>query len=453
MTRILVLGDSAGTGFGTVTADLGRGLLGLGHELRFVSLNEQTTEDLPEPFADRMLQMGNRDGWLGSVSDSEYKRLRTLLDSGEGLEPEDRIVMEGYASAYVTMRKVLTGAGDSLGWRPEAAIVIGDAGALDLSRITTFLDGSIPAFHYVPIEGEGIPPRWATYWQHLQPVAMTEFGARQIATITGQVPPFVYHGVDHMAFWPVSALRPILIDLGNGRSLRLESKADCKRFVAGAAAHLSGGLHQPNPERLWVLRADRHMPRKMYSSLFRIVGTVLSRFPNAEFLYHCRTQDQGGNLDDDRSKWPADIHRRMMPTGFHDGYGRGGANRDALNAIYNSADVYVSTSAEGFGLTVAEAMACGVPVVGLDYAAVPEVIGDAGLLVPVGGLVDNIYGHFWARPDEAEFVSAITKLLLSRGMRRDLGMKATERVRAICQWSTAAQAFTDLIAVPQEAAA
>ncbi len=36
---------------------------------------------------------------------------------------------------------------------------------------------------------------------------------------------------------------------------------------------------------------------------------------------------------------------------------------------------------EGFGLTCLEAMACGAPVIAADRAALPEVCGDAALLV------------------------------------------------------------------------
>ncbi len=65
MTRLLFLGDSAGTGFGTVTKDLGTALLALGVDVRFVSLNEQPVE-LEEPFAGRTATLGLPDGWLSA---------------------------------------------------------------------------------------------------------------------------------------------------------------------------------------------------------------------------------------------------------------------------------------------------------------------------------------------------------------------------------------------------
>jgi len=41
---------------------------------------------------------------------------------------------------------------------------------------------------------------------------------------------------------------------------------------------------------------------------------------------------------------------------------------------------------EQFGLVIAQAMACGVPVIGSNSGAIPEVIGDAGLIFPEGGV-------------------------------------------------------------------
>jgi glycosyltransferase involved in cell wall biosynthesis len=55
---------------------------------------------------------------------------------------------------------------------------------------------------------------------------------------------------------------------------------------------------------------------------------------------------------------------------------------DDLAALYSGALAYVQPSLyEGFGLTVLEAMACGVPVVASNTSSLPEVVGGAGLLV------------------------------------------------------------------------
>ncbi len=53
-----------------------------------------------------------------------------------------------------------------------------------------------------------------------------------------------------------------------------------------------------------------------------------------------------------------------------------------LPALYNAADVFVYPSVyEGFGLPPLEAMACGTPVITGNQASLPEVVGDAGLMV------------------------------------------------------------------------
>jgi len=54
-----------------------------------------------------------------------------------------------------------------------------------------------------------------------------------------------------------------------------------------------------------------------------------------------------------------------------------------LPDFYNSLDVLVFPSLyEGFGMPVSEAMACGVPVVSSNASCMPEIIGDAGVLLP-----------------------------------------------------------------------
>lgn len=404
MTRVMMFADLAGTGFGTVTQDLGRAMLDLGHDLRFVSQNE--LGDLPEPFASRTFTVNDPNGWLALKASG----IRGLMD---GTVWPDR-------------------------WTPEAAILLGDYFAVRelvlANEDTRAAFSMVPTLHYVPVEGVDLPPTWRALWDVIVPVAMSEFGADQVARVMGTRPPVIYHGVDTDQFRPVSPQKPLRI----GDKV-LRSKADCKRMFGG------------DPRQRWLLRTDRHMPRKRYASLLRGVAPVMASRPDVFMVIHCRSFDQGGNLPDTIAKYPKAIRDRMLITGFHDQ--AGGASRDILTALYNAADVYVSTSAEGFGLTVAEAIACGTPAVGLDYSAVPEVIGPAGVLVPPAILIDNEYDHFWAAIDERKLGEAVATLLDDEVLRKRLGREGPPHVKASFQWDRAALAFAGIIADRLRAAA
>jgi glycosyltransferase involved in cell wall biosynthesis len=60
----------------------------------------------------------------------------------------------------------------------------------------------------------------------------------------------------------------------------------------------------------------------------------------------------------------------------------GSPDKEALVKIYNAADMLIAPSLyEGFGLTIVEAMACGLPVITSNGSSLPEVAGDAAVLV------------------------------------------------------------------------
>jgi glycosyltransferase involved in cell wall biosynthesis len=62
-----------------------------------------------------------------------------------------------------------------------------------------------------------------------------------------------------------------------------------------------------------------------------------------------------------------------------------GLSTAELADLYSSATLCVTPSLyEGFGLPAIEAMACGTPVVVTDGGALPEVVGDAGMIVRAG---------------------------------------------------------------------
>jgi len=60
----------------------------------------------------------------------------------------------------------------------------------------------------------------------------------------------------------------------------------------------------------------------------------------------------------------------------------GNPDKEMLVGIYNAADMLVAPSLyEGFGLTILEAMACGISVITSNKSSLPEVAGDAAILV------------------------------------------------------------------------
>ena len=441
MTRILFFGDIDATGFGSVTTDLGRALLDRGEDVRFLSQNA-AGEALAEPFRSRTVTATS----LITVIDQ-------LAGTG-GITGSANIIGDLLTGKSTAM---LTNGTPYGAWVPEAAIMLGDftaARMLVMPHWEAFREMRGRLFHYVPIEGIHLPPFWNELWSVLTPVAMSNFGADEIAKVTGSRPPMSYHGVDAEVFHPASSSRPLVIRPSGREPLELASKDECKRMWAAFF-----GVRTP---RKWILRTDRHMPRKAYNAMLRGLVPHLYANPDTALILHCRQFDQGGYLPDTLSKLPG---ARPLTNGLADEdnprpdawalFGRPfpqviltnqtGLPRDALASLYNAADLYVSTSAEGFGLTIAEALACGVPAVGVDFSAVPEVIGPAGSVVPIAGLLENMYDHFWCWIDEKALGDTVSDLMARPNRRERLGAKGPAHVKRNFSWSTAAEQFSDLI--------
>jgi glycosyltransferase involved in cell wall biosynthesis len=94
----------------------------------------------------------------------------------------------------------------------------------------------------------------------------------------------------------------------------------------------------------------------------------------------------------------------------------GGVRSDDLPALYGAADVFVYPSLyEGFGLPVAEAMACGTPVVASNASSLPEVAGDAAVLVDP---------H-----DETALADAVRRVLTDPALRETLRTRGLQQAR------------------------
>jgi len=104
---------------------------------------------------------------------------------------------------------------------------------------------------------------------------------------------------------------------------------------------------------------------------------------------------------------------------------------------YNAADLFVYPSLyEGFGFPPLEAMACGTPVVASGTSALPEVVGDAGLLVNPRSA--------------AELAEAMRRVLADPDLGRALGERGLARARGFT-WQTAARQTAAVYAAAAQA--
>ena len=102
-----------------------------------------------------------------------------------------------------------------------------------------------------------------------------------------------------------------------------------------------------------------------------------------------------------------------------------------LPYLYSGATVFVTVSlSEGFGLPPLEAMACGTPVVASRVSSLPEVVGDAGILVDPN--------------DTEQIAEALLRVIEHPAFRAELCQKAIKRA-ALFSWNTTARQTLEVL--------
>jgi glycosyltransferase involved in cell wall biosynthesis len=104
---------------------------------------------------------------------------------------------------------------------------------------------------------------------------------------------------------------------------------------------------------------------------------------------------------------------------------------EKLVTLYNSSCVAVTPSLyEGFGLPVAEAMACSTAVVATNAGALPEIVGASGKLVSAG--------------DKNQLARAIEELLTNTAKRQHFEIAGRKRIEQYFSWQNCALEFSKL---------
>ncbi len=142
-------------------------------------------------------------------------------------------------------------------------------------------------------------------------------------------------------------------------------------FDKGNPDCLSTLKNLPAPGVPFILVTGKISPRKNIVRIIQALSKIIDQVPHHLLLVGGSGWDMGDVYKATNN--PALVDRIHLV-----GY----VTDDQLRALYNSASLYVHPSLyEGFGLTVLEAMAAGCPVITANVYSLPEVAGDAALLI------------------------------------------------------------------------
>lgn len=193
-----------------------------------------------------------------------------------------------------------------------------------------------------------------------------------------------------------------VINIGNGVSESFRPDGDVTQLAQRPYfLHVGGSREHKNLAR--VIRALAESPR----------------------LAECRLACSGSPSND--------IVRQIERAGLaHRVKFLGNVSDEEMARLYRGAAALVFVSlAEGFGLPIVEAMACGCPVITASVTAMPEVAGGAAMVV-------DPY-------DVGQIRDAMEKIAEDASLRRVLQMRGVERAKQFCWDQTAARVREALV--------
>lgn len=153
--------------------------------------------------------------------------------------------------------------------------------------------------------------------------------------------------------------------------------ADRDLFYPASAAEIRAARGEFGiPDAPYFLALSVPEPHKNFGHLIRCFGELVrsKELPDYNLVIVGRNAARNPLVAEALAKFP-ELAGRVLTPGF--------VPDEKLAAIYSGATAFLFPSlAEGFGLPPLEAMQCGVPVISSNTTSMPEVVGDAGILLP-----------------------------------------------------------------------
>jgi phosphatidylinositol alpha-1,6-mannosyltransferase len=224
--------------------------------------------------------------------------------------------------------------------------------------------------------------------------------------------------------WTANLCRALLEDLGvEGRDQRVRTVplgTDPLFFRPGLDQTAVRARYQL-PERRWLLTVARLTAHKGIDTGLLVLAALSHEYPDLGYIVIGFGEDQPA-LEAQAQALGVSQRIRFLTT-----------VPDAdLPALYNCAEIYLGLSrlmdlrAEGFGISLVEAAACGLPVVAGRSGGIPETVldGETGLLVAAEG--------------PAEACTAVRRLLDNRALAQSLGARGRRAVETKYNWDRVA---------------
>lgn len=213
------------------------------------------------------------------------------------------------------------------------------------------------------------------------PLAMSQHAWRSLVH-SGLVPIRIPHGVDTTVFTPE----------GDKRALREQAGVDPDAFIVGINA------------------ANTDLIRKGFPEQFMAFAIFQSAHPEAELMVHSSAAEQTA-LDLEALARACGI-QPLFPDQVT--YKAGMITARDMADWYRCLDILSNCSyAEGFGIPIIEAQACGIPVVVTDFGSMAELCG-AGWKVHGEPFWVRLHQSWWCQPDvyaiAAAYEQAYTEL-------------------------------------------
>jgi len=244
--------------------------------------------------------------------------------------------------------------------KPDKFIILLDTFMLYQSKFLEQDTSPAETYFWFPSDGGGGLPKDCEriLMKINHPVAMAKFGQKQVKDYHGLNVEHIPHGVDTDVFYRLPE--------EERKALRIKWGVQDK-FVIGVVA--------------------RNQPRKNLDRTIKSMKLAADEIPNAVLFLHLDPNDPAGQMFNIQSMIKKyGLENRVIFSGMqaHKGFDY----KEMIN-IYNLMDCFLlTTSGEGFGIPIIEAMACEIPVLATNYTSTPELVieNKAGLGIKLSGV-------------------------------------------------------------------